>query len=140
MYLEHANITVSNIDKTIRFLQTAFPEFEVRGYGETKSEGVTRKWLHLGTDETYVALEQTSADDEGSRRRYRDVGVNHIGFVVENIDEVVGKLEEAGYKQSIGVDPHPYRKRAYYFDDDLNEYEFIEYLSDDPAKRNDYEL
>ncbi len=29
--LEHANICVSEFDEIVRFLQTAFPEFRVRG-------------------------------------------------------------------------------------------------------------
>jgi len=31
--LEHANLTVRDIEEMIRFLQTAFPEFRVRGEG-----------------------------------------------------------------------------------------------------------
>jgi hypothetical protein len=34
--LEHANISVRDIDGMIRFLQTAFPEFRVRGEGITR--------------------------------------------------------------------------------------------------------
>jgi len=32
--LEHANLTVRDVEETIRFLQTAFPEFRVRGEGK----------------------------------------------------------------------------------------------------------
>ncbi len=31
--LEHANLTVRDIEGMIRFLRTAFPEFQVRGEG-----------------------------------------------------------------------------------------------------------
>ena len=137
-YLEHASITVADIDEAMRFLTIAFPEFKIRGKGESVTDGVTRKWLHFGTDETYVALESVSTEDDGTRRPYRDTGINHIGFVVENVDSITSKLEEAGYTQSIAVDPHPFRKRAYFCDGSGIEYEFIEYLSDNPHKRNDY--
>ena len=53
--LEHANLCVRDLEGMIRFLQTA-PEFRVRG------EGITRegsRWVHVGTDETYIALSQS---------------------------------------------------------------------------------
>ena len=34
--LEHANVSVRDIHEMIRFLQTAFPEFRVRGEGITR--------------------------------------------------------------------------------------------------------
>lgn len=49
--LEHANLCVRDIDGMIRFLQTAFPEFQVRGEG--RSHDGTR-WVHIGADETYI--------------------------------------------------------------------------------------
>lgn len=139
-YLEHANITVGDIDKAIKFLTTAFPDFKVRGGGESETGGGIRKWLHIGTDVTYVALESVSSKDEGTRRLYRDVGINHIGFVVEDVEAIIKRLKNAGYKESISVEPHPFRKRVYFYDSDGIEYEFIEYLSDDFSERNDYSL
>jgi hypothetical protein len=35
---------------------------------------------------------------------------------------------------------HPWRKRMYFIDADGNDWEFVEYLSADPARRNDYSL
>lgn len=140
-YLEHANITVADLDRTVDFLTTAFPDFRVRGRGETETGGTRRQWLHLGTDETYIALEEVFAGDHaagGDRRPYLDVGINHVGFVVEDVETLVRRLEEAGYRQSIAADEHPHRKRFYFYDGDRIEYEFVEYLSDDPAERNDY--
>ena len=139
-YLEHANITVSDIDEAINFLTTAFPDFKIRGKGESEQDGVIRKWLHLGTDETYVALEQTSTEDIGTRQPYRDVGINHLGFVVEDVETIASNLKKVGYKESIDVAPHPFRKRVYFYDNDNIEYEFIEYLSDRFEERNDYSL
>jgi len=51
--LEHANLTVHDINGMIRFLQTAFPEFRVRGEGKSRDGS---RWVHVGTDETYIAL------------------------------------------------------------------------------------
>ena len=57
--LEHANLCVRDLEGMIRFLQTAFPEFRIRGEGITR-EGA--RWVHVGTDETYIALSQSSVD------------------------------------------------------------------------------
>ena len=35
---------------------------------------------------------------------------------------------------------HPFRKRVYFNDAEGNDWEFVEYLSQDPLERNDYEL
>ena len=35
---------------------------------------------------------------------------------------------------------HPHRKRVYFNDREGNDWEFVQYLSDDPADRNDYTL
>ncbi len=138
-YLEHANITVKDINEAIRFLTTAFPHFKIRDKGESESDNVIRKWLHIGTDETYIALEQISLKDEGTRKPYRDVGINHICFVVDDFDSVVERLKAANYRESIKVESHRFRKRAYFFDNDGIEYEFIEYLSESFAERNEYD-
>jgi len=50
--LEHANLTVRDVEGAIRFLQTAFPEFRVRGEGQSQDGS---RWVHIGTDETYIA-------------------------------------------------------------------------------------
>ena len=50
--LEHANICVHDIDGVVKFLQTAFPEFQVR------HDGVDRKnvrWVHVGTCLLYTS-------------------------------------------------------------------------------------
>jgi catechol 2,3-dioxygenase-like lactoylglutathione lyase family enzyme len=134
MYLEHANLTVRNLDRAVRFLRTALPEVRIRG----KGVGLHGPWLHIGTDESYLALEEASQDRGGLWARYADPGVNHLGFVVEDADGVRKRLRDAGYREGIEVPDHPFRQRVYFFDDDDNEFEFVQYRSTDPAERNDY--
>ena len=50
--LEHANLCVRDIDEMARFLRTAFPEFGLRGQGETLFGS---RWVHVGTADTYIA-------------------------------------------------------------------------------------
>ena len=128
--LEHVSIRVASIDGAIDFLTTAMPDFRVRGGGE---EGGQR-WVHLGTDDSYVAL------TEDARREVRKgPGLNHVGFVVEDGDALRARMEAAGYRE--GFVPrvkHPYHRRQYFLDASGMEWEFVEYFSDDPSLRNDY--
>ncbi len=136
--LEHANLCVRDVDGMIRFLQTAFPDFRIRfdGPGE-RSE----RWVHVGTDETYIALYQSTAQPERRWAPYKGLpGVNHLAYVVDDVDALRERLLSAGYEDSTVPNKHPYRKRVYFFDAEGNDWEFIQYLTEDPTKRNDYEL
>ena len=52
--IEHANMIVRDIDATARFLQTAFPSFEVRREGKNDSN----RWMHIDTQDTDSAGNQ----------------------------------------------------------------------------------
>ena len=70
---------------------------------------------------------------------YTNDGINHIGFIVDQLDEMMERLNAAGYKLTDNsVMDHPFRRRAYYFDGNGVEWEFIEYLSGITTERNDY--
>ncbi len=136
--LEHANICVKDIDVMIGFLKTAFPDFRVRGEGTIKDG---RRWLHIGTDDTYIALEQANKDAVSDwTLNSGKPGVNHLAYEVDDIDSLRNRLISNGFKESGVADSHPYRKRVYFIDPEDNEWEFIEYFSSDPSKRNDYEM
>lgn len=136
--LEHANLIVRDVDETIRFLTAAFPDFEIRRQG-TGWRG--EPWAHVGTDETYIALNGSS--DESAERWVPYAGkpgCNHLGYEVDDVDGVRQRLAAAGFQDSTVPNDHPHRKRVYFHDSDGNDWEFVEYFSDDPAERNDYEL
>ena len=65
--LEHANITVSSIDEGIRFLTAAFPGFKVRGEGRGDHGDYQKRWLYVGTDQTYLALEEITGTESPRR-------------------------------------------------------------------------
>lgn len=130
MQLEHANLSVGSIDAMLRFLQAAFPECRLRGGGV--QDGV--RWGRVGTDDSYIALTEVG-------RPAPEVGdLNHLGYVVDNVEALAQRLTAAGFREGFRSPPHPHRKRRYFHDPDDREWEFVEYLSDDPAKRNDYSL
>lgn len=122
MLLEHANLTVRSIDESVRFLKTAFPECHIRGGGVVDG----RRWVHVGTDDTYIAL-----NESGESRSAGDL-FNHLGYVVDDVDGLADRMQAAGYREGFIAPPHPHRKRRYFYDADEVEWEFVEYLSDDP--------
>ena len=139
IYLEHANITVPDIDAATAFLQAIDPALRVRHAGVSKAG---HRWAHVGTDRSYIALQEphVGVEPEQPKEPYANYGFNHLGWVVPDCDAVVGRLEAAGYRRGIESEPHPHRKRVYYYDAAGFEWEILEYLSDDPAEFNDYVL
>ena len=63
--LEHANLVVKDIPATLDFIQTAFPDWKIRGQGEMTWHGKPRHWLHVGDDDCYLTLND---DGEGEPR------------------------------------------------------------------------
>ena len=54
--LEHANLVVKDISATLDFIQTAFPDWKIRGQGEMTWHGKPRRWLHVGDDDYLLTL------------------------------------------------------------------------------------
>jgi catechol 2,3-dioxygenase-like lactoylglutathione lyase family enzyme len=136
--LDHANLAVRGLDEAIRFLRAAFPEFRVRGEGRTWQGA---RWVHLGTQELYLALSEAPVAPAEAWKPYAGTpGLNHLGFEVDDAEAVRARLAAAGYEDSTVPNAHPYRKRVYFHDREGNDWEFVQYLSDEPAKRNDYAL
>ena len=135
--IEHANMIVRDIDATVRFLQTAFPDFRIRREGGSGDD----RWLHIGTDDTYIALNQARHEPVEQWQPYSGrPGVNHLGYEIDDADALRERMRAAGYTDSTVPNNHPHRKRVYFYDPDGNDWEFVQYFSDDPAERNDYEI
>jgi len=125
----------------LHFLQTAFPEFVVRAEGlGLRGE----RWLHVGTDETYLALNEANAANAEAAEVWVPYagkpGLNHLGFEVDDADALRERMREAGYFDSTVPNAHPHRKRVYFHDAEGHDWEFVETSSDDPALRHDYSL
>ncbi len=135
--LEHANIVVREFDAMVRFLNTAFPAFRVRQEGLNDGQ----RWMHIGTDDTYIALTEASEEPAEEWIPYSGrPGVNHLGYEVDDVEALRARLAAAGFRDSTYPNNHPHRKRVYFYDADGNDWEFVQYFSDDPGRRNDYEL
>lgn len=136
--IEHANLVVTDLEGTKKFLTTAFPEWKERGRGTNTWSEKERNWIHLGTDDYYITLNDNG---EGLNRDLsgHQPGLAHIGFVVENCDEVLERLNKAGFELRTTGGESPYRKSYYFVDPQGFEFEFIEYLSEDPKLKNQYD-
>lgn len=136
--LEHANLAVRDLAAMQRFLLTAFPSFRVRAEGENLFGG---HWVHVGNDFTYVALVEAVKEPTERWVPYSGKpGTNHLGFEVEDVGALRSRLAEAGYRDSTVPNEHPHRRRVYFHDPEGNDWEFVEYTSDDPVERNDDQI
>ena len=136
--LEHANLCVDDIDGMIKFSQTALPDFIIR-HDETGIDG--DRWVHIGNDTTYIALNNSTQKESSDWTPYSGKsGVNHLGYMVDNAEQVRSRLLAADYIESTIENNHPFRKRVYFYDHEGRDWEFVEYLSENLEERNDYTL
>jgi catechol 2,3-dioxygenase-like lactoylglutathione lyase family enzyme len=134
--LDHANLTVRDVEGVTRFLAHAFPGFRVRGRGR---DCAGLSWVHVGDDATYLSLLTASGSPADPFVAYGGApGLNHLGFEVDDVDAIRGRLRAAGYRESSVAYDHPHRRRAYFYDDEGNEWEFVQFLSDRAEHRNAY--
>ena len=83
--LEHVNVTVSNPEQTAELLCELF-DWHIRWQGDSLMGGRT---VHVGKDDSYLALYTHSGTTSSDGNTYsRNGGLNHIGVVVDDPDEV----------------------------------------------------
>jgi catechol 2,3-dioxygenase-like lactoylglutathione lyase family enzyme len=93
--IKHIAIRTPDPEKTAAFYKEVFGLQEVgqAGRGYYLSDG-------------YINLAILKSSDQGTGESPRDVpgyaGIDHLGFLVENVDETCKKLEEAGASATIG--------------------------------------
>jgi catechol 2,3-dioxygenase-like lactoylglutathione lyase family enzyme len=134
--LEHANLHVSNVDEMLRFIKAAFPAFKIR-YDSGKNN--PEHWVHIGSEDTYLAIYQATQKAISPATPYSGrPGINHLGFVVNDVKVIQQRLLKAGFEETTLQNNHPGRKRIYFYDAEGNDWEFIEYLSESSKLRNDY--
>ena len=137
-HLEHANVTVKNIDAVVGFITTALPDWQVRGQGTMDWYGKHIRWLHVGTSNHYLALQEGG---EGTLPSWTShaVGVKHLGFRVPSLASTIERLGRAGFPTDHPGGAHPHRRSAYFTFRDELQFEFIEYLSANDSERNAYD-
>lgn len=135
IHLEHVNLVVNDIPKSLRFYQAAFPSWSIRDEGDSDWYGKPRHWLHFGDDYQYIAF---SDHGEGDNREHKgfQVGLAHFAYVTNNLDALILRLKNAGFNNISPGSDNPYRKNIYFKDPAGFEVEFVEYLSDIVTERN----
>jgi len=127
--LEHVNVTVSDPEKTANMLCDLFG-WSIRWHGPSKLDGYT---YHVGTPNDYLAIYSYGKTvDSGVSSYQTKGGLNHIGIVVDDLDQAERRIKAAGYKTHSHGDYEPGR-RFYFHDDDGIEFEVISYRSDQEA-------
>ncbi len=121
MFLEHVNLTVSDLHRSTRFYQELLG-YRIRWSGTT-ADG--RAAVHIGDDRCYLALFE--ARKEGRLKRdSTEVGMNHLGLVVDDLDTMKRRLSDLGVTPHCEADYEP-GHRLYLFDPDGIEVELVEY-------------
>ncbi|GHF89224.1 glyoxalase [Thalassotalea marina] len=136
--LEHLNLVVRDISETLAFYQAAFPHWKVRGGEAATWYGVARNWVHFGDDYNYLTFND-QGQGENRDLTSNTLGLSHFAFVTSDIESLIERLKLAGFPpDKIGAE-NKYRKNVYYIDPNGYEIEFVEYLTDIPSQRNQYD-
>ena len=121
--LEHVNFTVQNPDKTGKLLCGLF-DWEIRWAGPSLNGGRT---VHVGSATDYVAIySPKDAPKPGARETERNTNMNHIGVVVDDLDDVEKRVIAAGLTPLNHGNYEPGR-RFYFFDHNGVEFEVVSY-------------
>ena len=124
--LEHANLTVSDPERTAAVLSDLFG-WHVRWKGPSLLGGHT---IHVGNETDYLAIYTPPSSDDsgaGSDDSYHHIGgLNHIGVVVDDLDAAEERVIAAGFEPFNHGDYEPGR-RFYFHDHDDIEFEVVSY-------------
>ena len=116
-HIDHLNLKVSQLDKSIEFYKKLFDDFQI--FEEGVSHG--NRYVILGvTNKLYLCLYESLSNNKGNEQV-----LNHMGIHVVNFEElkklVKNKEIEALYG---GVIDYPQSQTIYVKDPDGNEIEF----------------
>jgi catechol 2,3-dioxygenase-like lactoylglutathione lyase family enzyme len=108
--LEHINLTVRDTDATAIILSEIF-DWKIRWAGPAKDQGRT---IHLGGDATYLALYSHDDKHFADTTHKTITHLNHIGILVDDLDEVEQKVKDSGFVAYNHGDYEPGKR--FYFD------------------------
>lgn len=120
-FIEHVNVTVSDPQRSAEMLIDLF-DWHIRWNGKAQLGGDT---IHVGNDRYYLAVYALEPGDTNLDHK-KGVPLNHIGIVVDDLDEVERRVIARGLTPYSHGDYEPGR-RFYFFDPDGIEYEIVSY-------------
>ena len=118
-YLEHINITVSDIERSAALLRDLMGWHD-RWRGPSQLGGET---IHVGGEADYIAVYTKGAPVD---RFAKGAPLNHVGLVVDDLDAAEAVVKAAGLEPFNHADYEPGR-RFYFFDWDGIEFEMVSY-------------
>lgn len=121
MFLEHVNMSVADLEQTIAFYQELLG-LKVRWRGSNASGEPA---AHIGDDRHYLALFEIG-ERERTEADYGQLGLNHFGFVVDDLDAAKQKLANLHVEPTMEADYEPGR-RLYFLDPNGVEVELVQY-------------
>lgn len=122
IFIEHVNITVGNPEKTAQMLINLF-DWHIRWQGLAAKGGHT---IHVGNENVYMAVYAQELGSDERINHKKGAPLNHIGIVVDDLDEVERRVIALGLSPHSHDDYDPGR-RFYFFDEDGIEYEIVTY-------------
>ena len=121
--VEHVNLTVEDPDASAAMLCRLF-DWTVRWSGGAINDGYS---VHVGGDNSYLALYTSNQSAQGANSSYEQIGgLNHIGLVVDDLDELKQRVEAEGMEPYNFGDYEPGRRFYFRLDDGL-EVEVVKY-------------
>lgn len=122
-YLEHANITVAEPEKSADLLCRIF-DWEIRWQGQGMDVGHT---VHVGNANSYVAFYTQPDISNDKMDSYRTLRMtNHLGIVVENFEEIHKRVVAEGLTPGQVYEYEPGRRFYFHTPDDI-EIEVVSY-------------
>ena len=121
--VEHVNFTVTHPEKVAEHLCEIFA-WKIRWSGPALDDGET---IHVGEEASYIALySHRDITDLKERNPKIVANLNHIGIVVDDLNDVEHKVKSLGFKPFSYRDYEPGRRFYFLMDDDI-EIEVISY-------------
>ncbi|WAT17855.1 VOC family protein [Aurantiacibacter sp. MUD11] len=117
--IEHVNLTVSNPARSAALFEKLLG-WGIRWQGPAQNGGHT---IHVGEENTYLALYTDGGDHQGQRK---GMPLNHVGLLVDDLDAAEAVVASAGL-EPFGHDDYEPGRRFYFFDWDGIEFEVVSY-------------
>ena len=128
MYLEHVNMTVRDIDESVAFYCSLLGGVvSWRGTAVNMNETVSA--AHVRLTSGYISMFECERGGSATYD-YAPLGMNHIGFVVDDLAQTRSKLDSLGIKIESEADYSP-GVRLYIFDPNGIELELVCYGPDE---------
>ena len=131
MYLEHVNMTVRDLEESIAFYCELL-DGTVSWRGTALNMQQTVPAAHVRLERGYISMFEREVGDRAPYD-YGPPGLNHIGFVVEDLPTMRARLAQLGVEIEKEAEYEP-GMRLYCFDPNGIELELVAYARDGSSR------